>query len=68
MTEPTPEPEVVMDDEQVRVGRRRYEEAIEAGLSVAEAMIFADNGEDVGMLRKLVKAGCDPKTIALIVV
>lgn len=67
MAEPL-EPEVLVDDEQVRVGHRRYLEAIEAGLSVAEAMIFADNGEDIGTLRKLVADGCPANLIALIVV
>lgn len=55
-------------DEEVEVCRRRYHEALDAGLSVAEANIFADCGEDVGMLRKLVAGGCDPVLIARIVI
>lgn len=56
-----------VDDEMVRVGKRRYQEAIDAGLSCAEALLFADNGVDVGQLRKLVQAGCPSVLIASIV-
>lgn len=56
------------DDELLEVRRRRYHEAVEAGLTIAEARIFAHNGEDVGLLRRLVAAGCPEALIARIVV
>lgn len=67
MVEPLPDVEYI-DSEALEVRRRRQDEARAAGLTEAESAIFADNGEDVGVLRKLVAAGCDPKLIALIVV
>lgn len=55
-------------DEEIEVLRRRYHEAVDAGLSVHEARIFARNGEDVGVLRRLIADGCPVTLIALIVV
>lgn len=55
------------DDELLEVRRRRYREAIDAGLTVAEARIFSVNGEDVGLLRRLVQLGCPEEYIAAIV-
>lgn len=55
------------DDELLEVRRRRYHEAIDAGLTVAEARIFSDNGEDVGLLRRLVALGCPERLIADII-
>ena len=46
---------------------RRYEEAQKAGLTTAEAHLFADSQADVGELRKLVKAGCPVELIREIV-
>lgn len=63
-----PDEETTESLEARRVRRRRYREAIDAGLGCAEAAIFADNGEDVGLLRRLVRDGCDPTLIASIVV
>lgn len=54
-------------DERVEVARRRYHEALDAGLSVAEANAFADSHADVGVLRKLVAAGCSHELIAKII-
>ena len=54
-------------DERTRVSNRRYHEALDAGLSVVEANVFADSTADVGLLRLLVGAGCDPVLIARIV-
>jgi hypothetical protein len=45
----------------------RYQEARRAGLSIVEARLFAESDQDVGLLRKLVKASCDPRLIAQIV-
>lgn len=56
------------DDEATEILRRRYHEAVDAGLSVHEARIFARNGEDVGVLRRLIAGGCPPLLIGLIVV
>lgn len=55
-------------DESARVSNRRYHEALDAGLSVLEANIFADCGADVRQLRKLVAAGCSHELIARIVI
>lgn len=67
MAESDEQPEPV-DSEDVRVRERRYREAIAAGLTCAESRIFADNGIDVGQLRACVAGGCDPVTMAAIVV
>jgi hypothetical protein len=55
-------------DELLEVRRRRYQEARSAGLSIAEARLFADGDQDVGTLRRLVAGKCPPDLIALIVV
>jgi hypothetical protein len=51
-------------DERLEVLRRRYAEARKAGLSMVEARIFSESGEDIGTLRKLVEKGCEPRLIA----
>lgn len=61
----SPEPE--LSDELLEVRRRRYQEARAAGLSIAEALLFADSDTDLRFLRMLVKDGCDPAMIANIV-
>lgn len=58
---------VQASEEQREVVRRRYKEARRAGLSIAEAQLFADSAADVGELRHLVAAGCPPPLIARIV-
>lgn len=55
-------------DEQREVYRRRFREARQAGMSIVEAQLFADSDQDIGTLRKLVKAGCPPDVMARIVV
>lgn len=55
-------------DEQLEVLRRRYKEARQAGLSIAEARLFSESNQDIGTLRKLVAGGCPPRLIAEIVV
>lgn len=55
-------------EENWEVIRRRYAEARMAGLSVVESQLFADSGQDIGQLRKLVKAGCPVETLRLIVI
>lgn len=55
-------------DEQLEVRRRRYQEARDAGLSIAEASLFAGCDTDIGQLRKLVAGGCPPETIAAILI
>lgn len=59
-----PEP---VGDEISEVRRRRYKEAVAAGLSILEAAMFADSDEDIGMLRRLVRDACPPELIAEIV-
>lgn len=56
-----------LTDEERAVFDHRYDEARAAGLTMANAMAFAENHVDVGQLRKLVKAGCPPRIIARIV-
>lgn len=56
-----------VDDELLEVRRRRYQEARRAGLSIVEAKLFADSGEDVGLLRRCVKNDWTPSQIARIV-
>ncbi len=49
---------VVEWDERHVVRLRRYQEAVEAGFTDAEAELFADGGVDVGVLRRLVACRC----------
>ena len=56
-----------ISDEKLEVGRRRYQEARDAGLTIAESMIFADSDADIGVLRKLVKDGCPVELVREIV-
>jgi hypothetical protein len=58
------EPSEEMSDELLEVKRRRYQEARRAGLTIAEAQLFADSDADLRWLRKLVADGCDPTLIA----
>ena len=53
--------------EPLTIWRRRYREARQAGLDQFDSTVFADSDADVGVLRKLAAAGCDPQTIAEIV-
>jgi hypothetical protein len=54
-------------DERVAVHDHRYEEAIDAGLSEIDAENFADNDQDVGLLRRLVADHCPAALIGRIV-
>lgn len=56
-----------LDDEAAEVHRRRYREAREAGMTMDESLKFAASSADIGELRCLVEAGCDPAIIARIV-
>ena len=47
--------------------RHRYATARRAGLTMVEAQLFADSKSDIGVLRQLAEADCDPKLIAEIV-
>jgi hypothetical protein len=49
------------------VVQRRYEEALEAGLSEVEALAFAHSLVDVGLLRRLVSGSCPVELIRRIV-
>jgi len=59
--------EADISDEQLEVLRRRYTEARRAGLTIAEATLFAESDADVGELRRLVRDGCPVETLRLIV-
>lgn len=54
-------------DEQGQVELRRYREARQAGLEHKEATEFAVCGEDIGLLRQLVRDGCPAGLIARII-
>lgn len=54
-------------NERDEVLRRRYEEALAAGLGEVDAHRFATSDTDVGQLRKAVKKGCPPTLLARIV-
>jgi len=58
---------LVQPDEQARVRRRRYWEALDSGLTTVEARLFAESEADIGELRRLVKDGCPLETIRRIV-
>ena len=45
-------------DEKIAVYGWRYDQARDAGLTIAEAMLFASSDTDVGVLRKLVRDEC----------
>ena len=51
-------PTSTVDDEQGRVEMRRATEALDAGLPEHEAWLFARNGCDIGLLRRLVEQKC----------
>jgi hypothetical protein len=59
---------VALCDLAVEVHRRRYDEAVHAGLTGLEAELFADSTVDIGQLRHLVALGCPPGLIARIVI
>jgi len=56
-----------ISDEQLEVLRRRYTEARRAGLTIAEATLYAESDADVGELRRLVRDGCPVETLRAIV-
>ncbi len=47
--------------------RRRYHEALEAGMKDTDAHRFAQSGNDIGELRYVVRKGCPRRLIARIV-
>jgi len=53
-------------DEKTRVSNRRYHEALDAGLSVTDANLFADSTADVGLLRLCVRNGWSAEMIAAV--
>lgn len=66
---PDGEPELPrVSDEALMVRRYRYKQARKAGLSFAEAELFAGSDADLGVLRQLVRDGCSPELIARILI
>jgi hypothetical protein len=49
--------------ESLAVYKKRYDEARKAGLTLAEAQMFADSPADIGHLRAMVRGGCSPRFI-----
>lgn len=54
-------------NEHDEVLRRRFHEALEAGMSGEDALLFAESSSDIGELRKIVRSGCPPQLIPRIV-
>jgi hypothetical protein len=60
-------PDAVPDhDDVLAVHLKRYREARAAGLTIVEAKIWADSGDDVGELRRLIRLGCPADALAKI--
>lgn len=55
------------ETEPLRLLAHRLRVAREAGLTPEQAVEFAESRADIGMLRALADAGCDPDLIARIV-
>lgn len=54
-------------DEQTRVLRNRYAEALKAGLTAEEAWKYSESDRDIGELRQLVAGECPIETLRRIV-
>ena len=52
--------------EEQRILSWRYEQLLALGLTVAEAQLLAESGADLGLVRWLVAAGCEPDLAARI--
>lgn len=52
--------------EEQRILSWRYEQLLELGLTVAGAQLLAESGADLGLVRRLVAAGCMPDLAARI--
>jgi hypothetical protein len=52
--------------EEQRILSWRYEQLLGLGLTVAEAQLLAESGADLGLVRRLVAAGCTPDLAARI--
>jgi len=68
--DPWPDPPdlPVLSDEALGVRRHRYRQARKAGLSFAEAHLFAASDADVGVLRFLAAKQCPADLIARILI
>jgi hypothetical protein len=58
-------PEALSAEEQ-RIRSWRYDQLLELGLTQAEAQLLAEVGSDLGLVRRLVAAGCAPDLAARI--
>jgi hypothetical protein len=54
-------------DERDEVLRRRYQEALDAGMSDRDADVFSRSERDIGHLRWVVLKGCPKQLVAQIV-
>jgi hypothetical protein len=54
-------------EERDEVLRRRYQEALQAGMKDKDADLFARSDVDVGELRRVVRKGCPKRLIAKLV-
>lgn len=48
-------------DEERRILSWRHDQLVELGLSEPEAQLLAEGNADLGLLRRLVGAGCSPE-------
>ncbi len=68
--QPQPEPEETPEDwhnrETARILRRRRDEALQNGMSLVEARLFAESDINIGDLRHLVKSHCPGDMLARI--
>ena len=50
----------VLSAEEIRILSWRHDQMLSLGLTEAEASLLAEGGADLGLLRRLVSAGCAP--------
>ena len=50
----------VLSAEEIRILSWRHDQMLSLGLTEAEASLLAEGGADLGLLRRLVGAGCAP--------
>jgi hypothetical protein len=56
----------VLSAEEQRIRSWRYDQLLELGLTEAVAQLLAEVGSDLGLMRRLVGAGCAPDLAARI--
>lgn len=49
-----------LSPEEQRIRSWRYDQLLELGLTQAESQLLAEVGVDLGLVRRLIAAGCEP--------